>query len=46
MATHRPNVVIISTHDNGRHFGCYGVTTVQTPNIQHGTWNAQVPSKP
>ncbi len=29
----RPNVVIITTHDSGRHFGCYGVPTVRTPNI-------------
>ncbi|MCA1808406.1 MAG: sulfatase-like hydrolase/transferase, partial [Lentisphaerae bacterium] len=29
----RPNVIIVSTHDSGRHFGCYGVETVQTPNI-------------
>ena len=26
----RPNVLIITTHDTGRHFGCYGVETVQT----------------
>ncbi len=29
----QPNIVIISTHDSGRHFGCYGVPTVQTPAI-------------
>ncbi|MCZ8513877.1 sulfatase [Paenibacillus filicis] len=29
----RPNVVIITCHDLGRHLGCYGVSTVQTPSI-------------
>ncbi|MFP4029116.1 MAG: sulfatase [Candidatus Brocadiia bacterium] len=29
----RPNVLIINTHDSGRHFGCYGVPTVHTPAI-------------
>ena len=29
----RPNVMVISTHDSGCHFGCYGVPTVQTPAI-------------
>lgn len=29
----RPNIVFISTHDTGRHFGCYGHPTVVTPNI-------------
>ncbi|MBF0244852.1 MAG: sulfatase [Planctomycetes bacterium] len=33
MNSHRPNIVIISTHDSGRHFGCYGVPSVHTPNI-------------
>ena len=28
-----PNVVVIVSHDTGRHFGCYGVPTVQTPAI-------------
>lgn len=28
-----PNILIISTHDTGRHFGCYGVPTVRTPAI-------------
>lgn len=27
------NFVIITTHDTGRHFGCYGIPTVHTPNI-------------
>ncbi|MFW6145843.1 MAG: sulfatase [Planctomycetota bacterium] len=29
----RPNIVFITTHDTGRHVGCYGVETVHTPNI-------------
>ncbi len=29
----RPNVLIITCHDIGRHLGCYGVRTVQTPNL-------------
>lgn len=29
----RPNVLLLTTHDSGRHFGCYGKKTVQTPNI-------------
>ena len=29
----RPNVLHISTHDSGRFFGCYGIDTVTTPNI-------------
>jgi N-sulfoglucosamine sulfohydrolase len=29
----KPNVVIITTHDTGRHFGCYGVETVHSPAI-------------
>lgn len=28
-----PNIIIITTHDTGRHFGCYGVETVHTPAI-------------
>ena len=28
-----PNILIITTHDSGQHFGCYGVPTVQTPAI-------------
>lgn len=27
----RPNIVLISSHDSGRYFGCYGVKTVTTP---------------
>lgn len=29
----KPNIVMIVTHDIGRHIGCYGVETVQTPNM-------------
>ena len=28
-----PNILIISTHDSGRHFSCYGAPTVNTPAI-------------
>lgn len=28
-----PNIVHLSWHDAGRHFGCYGVETVHTPSI-------------
>ncbi len=27
------NIVYITSHDSGRHFGCYGVPTVHTPSI-------------
>ena len=29
----RPNVVLITSHDLGRHLGCYGIETVETPRI-------------
>lgn len=29
----RPNIVLITCHDTGRHFGCYGIETVHTPTI-------------
>lgn len=29
----KPNILIITTHDSGRHFGCYGRQTVHTPRI-------------
>ena len=29
----KPNVIIITPHDTGQHFGCYGVPTVSSPNI-------------
>ncbi len=28
-----PNLLLITTHDTGRHLGCYGVETVRTPNL-------------
>ena len=28
-----PNILVITTHDSGRHFGCYGVDAVHTPAI-------------
>lgn len=31
--TVRPNIIQITTHDSGRHFGCYGHPTLHTPNI-------------
>ena len=31
--TQRPNVILITCHDLGRHLGCYGVPTVDTPHI-------------
>jgi len=33
MLASRPNVLIITTHDTGRHFGCYGNPAVHTPVI-------------
>ena len=29
----RPNILILTSHDTGRHFGCYGLDTVHTPAI-------------
>jgi len=29
----RPNIIVITSHDTGRHFGCYGVPSVHTPAI-------------
>ncbi|MFW6060269.1 MAG: sulfatase [Phycisphaeraceae bacterium] len=29
----RPNVIVITTHDSGRWFGCYGHETLHTPNV-------------
>ncbi len=28
-----PNIIVITTHDSGRHFGCYGLPTVTSPAI-------------
>ena len=28
-----PNLLVITLHDTGRHFGCYGVDTVHSPHI-------------
>ncbi len=33
MSHSSPNVLLITTHDSGRFFGCYGVGTVRSPNI-------------
>ncbi len=29
----RPNILMITTHDLGRHLGCYGISEVQSPHI-------------
>lgn len=29
----RPNVILITCHDLGQHLGCYGIPTVDTPNV-------------
>lgn len=29
----RPNVVVITLHDTGRHLGCYGVSSVNSPSL-------------
>ncbi|GAI10813.1 unnamed protein product, partial [marine sediment metagenome] len=31
--TGRPNIIQITTHDSGRHFGCYGHSTLHTSTI-------------
>ena len=27
-----PNVIVLISHDTGRHFGCYGIAELDTPN--------------
>ncbi len=29
----KPNILFITTHDTGRHLGCYGIQTVNTPGL-------------
>lgn len=33
MATEQPNIIISVCHDLGRHLNCYGIETVNSPNI-------------
>lgn len=33
MTASRPNLMFMISHDLGRHLGCYGIGTVQTPCI-------------
>ena len=32
-ASTKPNILIITTHDLGEHLGCYGIPSVQSPNL-------------
>lgn len=31
----KPNIILITSHDLGRHLGCYGIEEVSTPNIDN-----------
>lgn len=31
--TRKPNIVFITSHDTGRHFGCYGIKELRTPHL-------------
>jgi N-sulfoglucosamine sulfohydrolase len=33
QANNRPNILMITTHDLGRHLGCYGIDEVHSPHI-------------
>jgi arylsulfatase A-like enzyme len=33
MQSRRPHVLVITCHDLGQHLGCYGIDTVQSPNL-------------
>lgn len=33
MSAERPNILLIHCHDLGQYIGCYGLRTVQTPNL-------------
>ena len=33
MQRKKPNILLVTSHDTGCHFGCYGNTSVATPNI-------------